>query len=202
MFESTPLYPDAGRYWDLVERHGVTIFYTAPTAIRALAAKGDDFVTRANRSSLRVLGTVGGPSTRRGSGTTPWWAKPGATCGHVVADRDGRNHDAPVAPATDQAWVGHPAAADIFRLVDTDNRVLVGPTDGHLCITPPGPARRGRCGETTTGTWPRAYDLPRPLLHRRWLPPRRPLLLDHRTGRRRAERQRPPHGHGRVRALW
>ena len=61
MFESTPLYPDAGRYWDIVERHAVTIFYTAPTAIRALAAQGDDFVKRHNRSSLRVLGTVGEP---------------------------------------------------------------------------------------------------------------------------------------------
>jgi acetyl-CoA synthetase len=61
MFESIPTYPDAGRYWDLVERHGVTIFYTAPTAIRALAAQSDDFVGRHDRSTLRVLGTVGEP---------------------------------------------------------------------------------------------------------------------------------------------
>ena len=61
MFESTPLYPDAGRYWDMVERHGITIFYTAPTAIRTLAAQGDELVTKYDRSSLRVLGTVGEP---------------------------------------------------------------------------------------------------------------------------------------------
>ena len=61
MFESTPLYPDAGRYWSLVEQHKVNIFYTAPTAIRALAAKGDEFVSKYDLSSLRVLGTVGEP---------------------------------------------------------------------------------------------------------------------------------------------
>ena len=61
MFESTPLYPDASRYWALVERHKINIFYTAPTAIRALAAKGDEFVTSHDLSSLRVLGTVGEP---------------------------------------------------------------------------------------------------------------------------------------------
>ena len=61
MFESIPTYPDAGRYWDAVERHKVTIFYTAPTAIRALAKEGDDYVTRYDRKSLRILGTVGEP---------------------------------------------------------------------------------------------------------------------------------------------
>ena len=61
MFESTPMYPDAGRYWDLVARYGVHIFYTAPTALRALAAQGDEFVTSHQRSSLRILGTVGEP---------------------------------------------------------------------------------------------------------------------------------------------
>ena len=59
MFESTPLYPD-GRYWDMAERHKITIFYTAPTAIRALAY-GDEPVKRYDRSSVRVLGTVGEP---------------------------------------------------------------------------------------------------------------------------------------------
>ncbi|MEM9291715.1 MAG: acetate--CoA ligase [Acidobacteriota bacterium] len=61
MFESTPLYPDAGRYWKLVDDLGVTIFYTAPTAIRAIAREGDEWVKRYQRSSLRVLGTVGEP---------------------------------------------------------------------------------------------------------------------------------------------
>ena len=61
MFESTPLYPDAGRYWRLVDDLGVTIFYTAPTAIRAIAREGDQWVTKHRRSSLRILGTVGEP---------------------------------------------------------------------------------------------------------------------------------------------
>lgn len=61
LFESIPTYPDAGRYWDVVERHRVSLFYTAPTALRALAKEGDDFVHRYDRSSLRVLGTVGEP---------------------------------------------------------------------------------------------------------------------------------------------
>lgn len=61
MFESTPLYPDAGRYWDMVERYKITQFYTAPTAIRALMKFGTDPVKKYDRSSLRVLGTVGEP---------------------------------------------------------------------------------------------------------------------------------------------
>jgi acetyl-CoA synthetase len=64
MFESIPTYPDAGRYWDVVERHKATIFYTAPTAIRALAKEGDHFVKRYDRSSIRVLGSVGEPINR------------------------------------------------------------------------------------------------------------------------------------------
>jgi len=61
MFESTPLYPDAGRYWDMVQRHKITQFYTAPTAIRALMKFGNDPVEKYDLSSLRVLGTVGEP---------------------------------------------------------------------------------------------------------------------------------------------
>ncbi|HHI79504.1 MAG TPA: acetate--CoA ligase [Planctomycetes bacterium] len=61
MFEGVPTWPDAGRFWDVVERHKVSLFYTAPTAIRALRAAGDEFVTKYDRSSLRLLGTVGEP---------------------------------------------------------------------------------------------------------------------------------------------
>lgn len=61
MFEGIPTYPDAGRFWDVVDRHKVSVFYTAPTAIRALEAQGDSFVTKHDRSSLRLLGTVGEP---------------------------------------------------------------------------------------------------------------------------------------------
>ncbi len=61
MFESTPLYPDAGRYWQMVDDLGITIFYTAPTAIRAIAREGDEWVNKHRRDSLRILGTVGEP---------------------------------------------------------------------------------------------------------------------------------------------
>ncbi len=61
IFESTPLYPDAGRYWQIIDDLGVTIFYTAPTALRALAAAGDEWINKYSRKSLRVLGTVGEP---------------------------------------------------------------------------------------------------------------------------------------------
>ena len=61
MFESTPVYPDAGRYWQVVDDLGVNIFYTAPTAIRAIAREGDESVGSAQRKSLRILGTVGEP---------------------------------------------------------------------------------------------------------------------------------------------
>ncbi len=61
MFEGIPTYPDPGRFWDVVERHKVSILYTAPTAIRALMREGDDWVKKHNRSSLRLLGTVGEP---------------------------------------------------------------------------------------------------------------------------------------------
>ncbi|TPX59140.1 acetate---CoA ligase [Powellomyces hirtus] len=61
VFESIPTYPNAGRYWDLVDKHKVTSFYTAPTAIRALRRLGDDFVKPYDLSSLRILGSVGEP---------------------------------------------------------------------------------------------------------------------------------------------
>ena len=61
MFEGVPTYPDAGRFWEIVEKNKINIFYTAPTAIRALEAKGTEFVRKYDLSSLKVLGTVGEP---------------------------------------------------------------------------------------------------------------------------------------------
>jgi acetyl-CoA synthetase len=61
LFESTPLYPDPGRYWDLIQRHGITQFYTAPTAIRSLMRYGDSYPAKYDLSSLRILGSVGEP---------------------------------------------------------------------------------------------------------------------------------------------
>jgi len=61
LFEGVPTYPDASRFWQVIDKHHVNSFYTAPTAIRALMAQGDAFVTKTSRSSLRVLGSVGEP---------------------------------------------------------------------------------------------------------------------------------------------
>jgi acetyl-CoA synthetase len=61
MFESIPTYPDFGRYWQVIDKHQVNLFYTAPTALRALMKEGNDWVTQHNRSTLRLLGTVGEP---------------------------------------------------------------------------------------------------------------------------------------------
>ncbi|MGI9310417.1 MAG: acetate--CoA ligase, partial [bacterium] len=61
MFEGVPTWPDAGRFWQVVDKHQVNIFYTSPTALRGLMGKGDEFVTRHSRESLRVIGSVGEP---------------------------------------------------------------------------------------------------------------------------------------------
>tara|TARA_Y100001949_G_scaffold170469_1_gene171680 strand:- start:191 stop:2131 length:1941 start_codon:yes stop_codon:yes gene_type:complete len=61
MFEGVPNYPDFGRFWDVVEKHRVNIFYTAPTALRALMREGNDYVINRDRSSIKILGTVGEP---------------------------------------------------------------------------------------------------------------------------------------------
>ncbi|MCF6203274.1 MAG: acetate--CoA ligase [Methylococcaceae bacterium] len=61
MFEGIPTYPEADRFWQIIDKHQVNIFYTAPTAIRALMAQGDEFVNRTHRDSLRILGSVGEP---------------------------------------------------------------------------------------------------------------------------------------------
>ncbi len=139
MFESIPTYPDAGRYWDLVERHRVTIFYTAPTAIRALAARGDDFVTRHDRSSLRVLGTVGEPinpdawhwyfdvvGEKRCTIVDTWWQT--ETGGILIS---------PIAPATPTApsFATLPLPGILPVLVDDDGHTIRGPGQGRLCMT-------------------------------------------------------------------
>ena len=61
MFEGVPNYPDFGRFWDVCDKHKVNIFYTAPTAIRAIAKEGDELVQKRDLSSLKLLGTVGEP---------------------------------------------------------------------------------------------------------------------------------------------
>jgi acetyl-CoA synthetase len=95
MFEGVPTYPDASRFWQVIDKHQVNTFYTAPTAIRALMGAGDRFVEKTNRSSLRVLGTVGEPINpeawewyyhKIGNGKCPivdtWWQT--ETGGHMI----------------------------------------------------------------------------------------------------------------------
>ncbi len=77
MFEGVPTYPQANRFWRIIDKHQVTIFYTAPTAIRALMAQGNDYVTSTDRSSLRILGSVGEPINPE---AWEWYY-------HVVGDR-------------------------------------------------------------------------------------------------------------------
>lgn len=145
MFESTPLYPDAGRYWDVVSRHKVTIFYTAPTAIRALAAQGDAHVARYDRSTLRVLGTVGEPinpdawtwyydvvGEGRCNIVDTWWQT--ETGGISLS---------PIAPATPtmpgSATLPLPGHNPV--LLDGDGHEIVGPGEGRLCLAQPWPGQ-------------------------------------------------------------
>ena len=145
MFESTPVYPDAGRYWDLVQRHRLTVLYTAPTAIRTLAAAGDRWVTSYDRSSLRVLGTVGEPINPEawawyhdvvGEGrcavVDTWWqTETGGIC------------ISPVAPATPtrpgSATLPLPGIEPL--IVDAESQPIRGPGSGDLCIAQPWPGQ-------------------------------------------------------------
>jgi acetyl-CoA synthetase len=155
MFESIPTYPDAGRYWDMVARHGITIFYTAPTAIRALAAQGDAFVTQHDRSSLRVLGTVGEPINPAawewyhsvvGEGrcniVDTWWQT--ETGGIAIS---------PIAPATPTApgSATLPLPGIIPQLMTPEGRVIQGPGEGLLCLAHPWPGQ----ARTVWGDHPR-----------------------------------------------
>lgn len=145
MFESTPVYPDAGRYWDMVERHGITILYTAPTALRVLAAQPKELVTRHDRSSLRVLGTVGEPinpeawswyrevvGENRCTVVDTWWQT--ETGGIAIS---------PIAPATPTkpGSATFPMPGILPLLVDPEGHERIGPSEGHLCIRHPWPGQ-------------------------------------------------------------
>ena len=144
MFESIPTYPDAGRYWDAVERHKVTIFYTAPTAIRALAKEGDHHVKRYDRSSLRILGTVGEPINPDawlwyhnivGEGRCPivdtWWQT--ETGGVLISPLPGATETKP-GSATRPFFGVQPVVVDEGGTVIEGNGVT-----GRLCIKYPWP---------------------------------------------------------------
>ena len=140
MFEGVPTYPDASRFWQVCEKHRVTQFYTAPTAIRALMGQGDDFVTKCDLSSLRILGTVGEPINPEawnwyndvvGKGNCPivdtWWQT--ETGGHMMTPLPG-------AHATKPGAAMRPFFGVMPVVLDpqTGQEIDASPTEGVLAI--------------------------------------------------------------------
>ena len=139
MFEGVPSYPDASRFWQVIDKHKVEIFYTAPTALRALMREGDDFVTRTSRSSLRLLGSVGEPINPEawewyhrvvGDGRCPivdtWWQT--ETGGVLISPLPG-------ATALKPGSATRPFFGVQPMLVDNEGIPIDGPGDGCLVIT-------------------------------------------------------------------
>ena len=145
MFEGVPTFPDAGRFWDVIQRHKVNIFYTAPTAIRALMAAGDQWVKNRRMPSLRVLGTVGEPindeawhwyhekiGKKRCPIVDTWWQT--ETGGILISPLAGIT---PTKPCF--ATLPLPGIQPI--LVDANGKELVGnDVEGMLCIKYPWPS--------------------------------------------------------------
>ncbi len=139
IFEGVPNYPTNSRFWEVVDRHKVEIFYTAPTAIRALMRDGDEPVTRTSRKSLRLIGTVGEPINPEawlwyhrvvGEGRCPivdtyWQTETGACLSSPL----------PGAMALKPGSCAKPLPGIKFELVDAEGKVLHGATSGNLCIT-------------------------------------------------------------------
>jgi acetyl-CoA synthetase len=138
MFEGVPTYPDSSRFWHVVEKHKVNIFYTAPTAIRALMREGDEPVKAYDRSSLRLLGSVGEPINPEawmwyyevvGDSRCPivdtWWQT--ETGGILITPLPGAIDTKPGSATT-------PFFGIKPVLVDGDNNPLEGATEGNLCI--------------------------------------------------------------------
>ncbi len=145
MFEGIPTFPDPGRFWQVIDKHRVNIFYTAPTAIRSLMASGLDHVLPYNLHSLRVLGSVGEPineeawhwyHTHVGKGKCPivdtWWQT--ETGGILISALAGITESKP-------AHAGLPLPGIQPILVDSDGKELEGNNvEGHLCIRFPWPS--------------------------------------------------------------
>ncbi len=138
MFEGIPTYPDASRFWKTIDKHNVAIFYTAPTALRALMGAGDHFVTGSSRKSLRLIGSVGEPinpeawewyyrvvGEQRCPIVDTWWqTETGATLMTPL----------PGAHALKPGSAAKPFFSIIPQLVDDKGTVLEGATSGNLCI--------------------------------------------------------------------
>jgi acetyl-CoA synthetase len=168
MFEGVPNYPDPSRFWQVVDKHKVNIFYTAPTAIRALMREGDHFVTATSRASLKLLGSVGEPINPEawlwyhrvvGGGRVPivdtWWQT--ETGGILITPLPGAT---PLKPgsATRPFFGVRPA------IVDGEGNVLEGAAEGNLCLLDswPGQMRtvfgdHKRFVETYFSTFPGKY---------------------------------------------
>jgi len=145
MFEGVPTYPDAGRFWAVCEKHKVNQFYTAPTAIRALMAKGDEWPQKYDLSSLRVLGSVGEPINEEawewydkyiGKGKAPivdtWWQT--ETGGIMITPLPGITDTKPT-------YASYPLPGIQTVLVDSDGNELEGNSvEGLLCIKYPWPS--------------------------------------------------------------
>jgi acetyl-CoA synthetase len=138
IFEGVPNYPSWSRFWDIVDTHQVSLFYTAPTAIRSLLKEGDDYVTKTNRSSLRLLGTVGEPINVEawewyydvvGNGKCPivdtWWQT--ETGGHMITPLPGVTDMKP--GAASKPFLGIQPI-----IVDNEGHELSGECEGNLCI--------------------------------------------------------------------
>ena len=145
MFEGVPTYPDASRFWQVIDKHKVNTFYTAPTAIRALMCKGEEFVKKTKRKSLRILGTVGEPINPEawewyyhivGDGNCPvidtWWQT--ETGGHLITPLPGAT-DLKPGSATLPFFGIEPC------LIDDKGNEIEGVGEGSLCFKRPWPGQ-------------------------------------------------------------
>ena len=168
MFEGIPNYPDASRCWQIVDKHQVNIFYTAPTALRALMGMGNEFVQATNRSSLRILGSVGEPINPEawewyyhivGDGRCPivdtWWQTEAG--GIMITPLPGVT-DLKPGSATLPFFGVEPV------LLDPEGNVLSGATSGNLAIRSSWPSQirtvfgdHQRCIDTYYTTYPGYY---------------------------------------------
>ncbi|WP_332766830.1 acetate--CoA ligase [Phenylobacterium sp.] len=168
IFEGVPTWPDEGRFWQVIDKHQVEVFYTAPTALRTLMREGDAPVKAASRASLRLLGSVGEPINPEvwrwyhevvGDGRCPivdtWWQT--ETGGILISPLPGA---APPKPGS----ATQPLPGVELELLDANGQVLTGPAEGALCLSDswPGQARSiwgdpERFFETYFSTFPRRY---------------------------------------------
>ncbi|KTT73123.1 acetate--CoA ligase [Sphingomonas sanguinis] len=138
MYEGVPNYPDFSRFWQIVDKYQVSTFYAAPTALRALMREGDEWVKKTDRSSLRVLGSVGEPINPEawewyyhvvGEGRCPivdtWWQT--ETGGHMIAPIPG-------AVALKPGSATLPLPGVLPQIVDAEGQVLDGAVEGNLVI--------------------------------------------------------------------